>query len=332
MNRVPVSVLIPTRNEEKNIERCLSSIKDWADEILVVDSNSNDQTARLARKMGATVLQFNYDGGWPKKRQWALETYEFKNDWVFLLDVDEIPTPDLKREIEENINKVNGVAGFYIHLEIEFLKKRLKFGGFEFYKLNLFRKGKGKFEKRLDHHTKEMSDVEIHEHVKVDGPTKHLQYPIAHLNSNNLLRYIEKHNVYSTWEAEVMYQLKYGPPVNGQIAPKLFGGTQAQKKRWVKNKIFFLPGYSLVTFFYHYIMRLGFLDGFQGLVYCLLKSIHRFFTKLKFRELEMKRVSAEPGKSYPHPLAYERPFAGQKHDDQEHPGNHQLPQVLFHKK
>ena len=99
MNRVPVSVLIATRNEAENIDRCLAALHDWADEIVVVDSQSEDGTIDIAQSFGATVIQFFYEGGWPKKRQWALNTYNFRNAWILLLDADEILQPAIKKEI-----------------------------------------------------------------------------------------------------------------------------------------------------------------------------------------------------------------------------------------
>jgi glycosyltransferase involved in cell wall biosynthesis len=101
--RIPISVLIPTRNEARNLPRCLAPLVGWADEIVVVDSQSTDASSDLAESCGARVLQFRYAGGWPKKRQWALDTYSWQNEWVLLLDADEILTDALKDEIEEAI-------------------------------------------------------------------------------------------------------------------------------------------------------------------------------------------------------------------------------------
>src|SRR5690606_35260020 len=99
MNPVPVSVLIPVRNEAHNLPRCVDALKGWADEVVVVDSQSTDGTIEIAEQYGATVLQFHYQGGWPKKRQWALDTYPFRNDWILLLDADEILLDPIKEEM-----------------------------------------------------------------------------------------------------------------------------------------------------------------------------------------------------------------------------------------
>jgi len=288
--KTDISVLIPVFNEEKNIRRCLEALKNWAEEIIVVDSQSTDSTIEIAESFGAKVLQFHYKGGWPKKRQWALDTYDFRNDWILLLDADEIVTQELKLEVEKSLN-ISYLNGFYIRLELVFLGRRLKHGGFDFYKLNLFRKGKGTFEKRIDNQTMEMSDIEVHEHVKIQGTTEYLKHAIEHHNVNNIFRYIQKHNEYSTWEAEIMHKTKHGLLGRNEIPSKLIGGSQTQKRRWFKNKLFFLPGFSIITFFYHYILRLGFLDGIPGLIYCGFKGIQRFHAKAKLKELQIELSS-----------------------------------------
>ena len=287
-SKFSISVLIPTRNERQNLKRCLSAIADWADEIVVIDSQSTDGTIEVAEQKGAKCLQFYYKGGWPKKRQWALDTYDFRNDWILLLDADEIMTEKLKREIETEI--IGGKAdGYHIPLTITFLGRRLRFGGYKFYKLSLFRKGKGHYEKRFGEQTKEMADMEVHEHVIVNGKTKYLNNAIEHRNVNPLYRYIQKHNEYSSWEAELLFRAKHGISTDTELPSKLTGGTQAQKRRWLKLRLFYLPGFSVFTFLYHYVLRLGFLDGYAGFYYAAFKGVQRIHTKAKLRELEIFR-------------------------------------------
>ena len=84
---VPVSIIVPVRNEAANLARCLDSVK-WADEIFVVDSHSTDETAQIAEAHGAKVVQFDFNGTWPKKKNWALENLPFRNEWIFILDAD----------------------------------------------------------------------------------------------------------------------------------------------------------------------------------------------------------------------------------------------------
>ena len=112
---LPVSVIVPVRNEARNLPRCLESLRQVG-EIYVIDSQSTDATAEVARSYGAKVVQFHYQGGWPKKRQWAMDTLPFAYDWVFLVDADEALTPELAEEIGQAIQNPR-FDGYYIGLQ-----------------------------------------------------------------------------------------------------------------------------------------------------------------------------------------------------------------------
>src|SRR5713226_6017353 len=144
---LPVSVIVPVRNEAHNLPRCLESLH-GVGEIYVVDSQSSDGTAGVARSFGAHVVQFHYQGGWPKKRQWAIDTLPLSYDWVFLVDADEALTPELAEEIKQAIRDPR-LDGYYIALQMFFLGRALRHSGASFYKLSLFRRGEGRFECRL---------------------------------------------------------------------------------------------------------------------------------------------------------------------------------------
>lgn len=276
-NRIPLSVLIPARNEEKNLPRCLAPLAGWADEIVVVDSQSTDHTIELAESAGAQVLQFRYQGGWPKKRQWALDTHPWRNEWILLLDADEILTEAIKGEIETAICDER-YAGYWLRFQIVFLGRMLRFGDTELWKLYLFRRGKGHFEKRLERQDASMADIEIHEHVAVDGPTGRLKNPVRHENWNTLDRYIAKHNEYSNWESQV-----YLHGSDGEVSPSLLG-NQAQRRRWLKRKLTMLPGSPLWRFLYVYLFRFGWLDGRAGFYYAMFKFVQTFHVKAKIFE------------------------------------------------
>ena len=114
-SKVPVSLLVPCKNEEKNIERCLRSVK-WVEEAFVVDSQSTDRTISLAEQEGAQVVQFNYRGGWPKKKNWALDNLPFKNEWVLILDADECLPPEAEEEIRKVIEDSDATrSGYWIN-------------------------------------------------------------------------------------------------------------------------------------------------------------------------------------------------------------------------
>ena len=274
---LPVSVIVPVRNEARNLPRCLESLRD-AGEIYVIDSQSTDKTADIAHAFNATVIQFNYRGGWPKKRQWALETLPFAFDWILLLDADECLTPALVQEIRRALEDPN-FDGYYLKLQMHFLGHELGHCGASFYKLSLFRHGKGRFERRLEQQDESMGDMEVHEHVIVNGRTRKLGNPIVHLNIESLSHYIRKHDQYSNWESRVLSE----GPSSTELQPQFFG-SQAQRRRWLKKTFFKLPGSPLALFFYRYLFCLGFLDGVPGLIYCSLQAVQMFHTKAKMYE------------------------------------------------
>jgi glycosyltransferase involved in cell wall biosynthesis len=158
---LPVSVIVPVRNEAGNLGRCLESLREVG-EVYVVDSQSSDETVEVARSFGATVIQFHYAGGWPKKRQWAMDTLPLAYDWVFLVDADEALTPALSNEIRRAVQNPD-IDGYYIGLRMFFLGRALRYGDAGFYKLSLFRRGKGHFECRLKDQDASMADMEVQE-------------------------------------------------------------------------------------------------------------------------------------------------------------------------
>jgi len=279
---LPVSVIVAVRNEARNLPRCLAALS-GVGEIYVIDSQSTDETVEIARNYGAHVEQFYYHGGWPKKRQWAIDTLPLAYDWVLLLDADEAVTPELAQEIREAIRNP-GRNGYYIALQMHFLGRRLRHCGASFWKLVLFRRGKGRYECRLRDQDASMADMEVHEQVVVDGSTARLRNPIVHHNVESLSRYIQKHDEYSNWEARVWLNREAD---RDELPPSLFG-NQAQRRRWMRRKFLAVPGTPLFFFLYKYFLRLGFLDGIPGLIYCGQQGIQFFHIKAKIYELKSK--------------------------------------------
>jgi len=289
---LPVSVIVPVRNEVRNLPRCLESLR-AAGEVYVIDSQSTDESATIAHSYGAKVVQFEYQGGWPKKRQWAMDTLSFAYDWILLLDADETLTPELVQEIRQAVENPS-VNGYYIALRMYFLGKVLRHGDASFYKLSLVRRGKGCFECRLKAQDASMCDMEVHEHIVVDGPTKKLAHPLIHHNVDSLSRYIKKHDNYSNWEAGVWLQ---GESNHGELPPALWG-TQAQRRRWLKWRFLGIPGSPVLYFLYKYLFRLGFLDGRPGLIYAGFQATQMFHIKAKLFEL---RQGSRTARSTTHP-------------------------------
>ncbi len=281
---LPVSVIIPVRNEAKNLPRCLQALKNVG-EVYVLDSQSTDETIEIARSYDARVVQFHYQGGWPKKRQWAMNTLPLAYDWTLLIDADEMLTPELAEEIRVAIQNP-AIDGYFIMLRTQFLGRVLRHGDVGLWKLSLFRRGKGRYECRLKDQDSSMADMEVHEHVVVEGETAKLRNPLIHHNVESLSRYIQKHDEYSNWESRVLLQ----GGDDAELPPSLLG-TQAQRRRWLKRKLFAVPGSPALLFLYRYLLCLGFLDGVPGLIYCGFQAVQMFHTKAKIYELKTKSKS-----------------------------------------
>jgi glycosyltransferase involved in cell wall biosynthesis len=279
--KLPVSVIIAVRNEAKNLPRCLQALTDVG-EVYVIDSQSTDETVEIARSNGAQVVQFHYQGGWPKKRQWAMNTLPITYGWILLLDADEVLTPPLTEEIRAAIQNP-AIDGYFIMLRTWFLGRVLRHGDVALWKMSLFRRDKGRYECRLKDQDASMADMEVHEHVVVEGATARLQNPLIHHNVESLSRYIQKHNEYSNWESRVL--LQRGD--DKELPPSLFG-TQAQRRRWLKHRLFAVPGSPVLIFLYRYVLRFGFLYGVPGLIYCGFQAVQMFHTKAKIYELKTK--------------------------------------------
>jgi hypothetical protein len=204
-------------------------------------------------------------------------------DWIFLVDADEALTPELAREILD-ATRNPGCDGYYIALRMLFLGRELRHSGASFKKLSLFRRGKGRYECRLRDQDPSMADMEVHEHIVVNGKTAKLQHPLLHHNIESLSRYIRKHDEYSNWDARVWLEGEAG---SRELPPSLFG-SQPQRRRWLRKKFFAIPGSPLMFFFYKYIFSLGFLDGVPGLIYCGLQGIQFFHIKAKIYEFKIQ--------------------------------------------
>jgi glycosyltransferase involved in cell wall biosynthesis len=280
--KIPITVIIAARNEAKNLARCLQALRDFG-EVYVIDSQSADDTVEIARSYGAQVAQFHYSAGWPKKRQWAMDTLPVAHDWILLLDADEVMTVELAEEIRSAISNP-AVDGYFILLQTWFLGRALRHGDVGLWKLALFRRGRGRYECRLKEQDNSMADMEVHEHVVVAGATARLRNPVMHHNVESLSRYIQKHDQYSNWESRVL--LQRGD--DQEIPPSLLG-TQAQRRRWLKRKLFAVPGSPVLLFLYRYVFRFGFMDGVPGLIYCGFQAVQMFHTKAKIYELKKKK-------------------------------------------
>src|SRR5205807_2416708 len=161
--RVPVSVIVPIINEAANLPRCLDCVK-WADEIFVIDSESTDDSIAIALQHGAQVVQFEFNGIWPKKKNWALENVRFRNDWVFVLDADEVLPPQAEAEFAKAIAEAGDIAGYWINRRFMFMGRWMQHAYYPNWNLRLFRHALGHYEKLTDAAT-DSGDNEVHQHL-----------------------------------------------------------------------------------------------------------------------------------------------------------------------
>jgi glycosyltransferase involved in cell wall biosynthesis len=283
---LPMTVLIAAKNEEVNIARCLSALTAAA-RVCVIDSQSEDATAHIAGKNGADVVQFHYRGGYPKKRQWALDNLKIDTPWVLLLDADEIVPPGLWEEISRIVQNEASADGYLITKGFHFLGRKFRFGGFSHSAVLLFRKGKARFENLITDAPKEQ-DMEVHEQVVVDGTVARLNTPLIHQDMKGLNAYIARHNHYSTWEARVRHQyLKSGKWGDGTLRARLLG-TRQEVRRFFKCLCTRMPFEPQLWFVYHYLLRLGFLEGIPGLLACRIRS--QYIAQVRAKLFEMQRL------------------------------------------
>lgn len=265
-----ITALVATRNECANIRYCLDSLKP-AKRVIVLDSNSSDGTPEIAKELGAEVVFFNHRGGYPKKRQWALDTIPITTQWILLIDADEIVPTKLWEEIQTTLASSKDKSAFLISKGFHFLGRRFRFGGFSHSAVVLFRAGMARFE-RLTDVEGDTFDMEVHERVIIEGTAGVLKTPLIHEDFKGLEAYISRHNRYSTWEAGVRLSFinsgKYG---EDDIKPRIFGNSQ-ERRRFLKRLVVHLPFEPVIWFCYHYLLCLGILEGRPGLIAAQIRS------------------------------------------------------------
>ena len=299
---VPVSVLVPVKNEQANIASCLRRLA-WADHLTVIDSQSTDDTIAISQALDAEVYQFHYDkpGGWPKKKNWALEHVPWHHDWVLIVDADEHITAELAHEINQVVSGEheairNGCGdGFWIKRKFMFLGRWLKGGGwYPSWNLRLFKHRLGRYERIGELGDTGTGDNEVHEHpVLLTGAAGYLKHEMLHYAYRDLDTWIEKHNRYTTWEAHA-----WGAKDAGVVNARLFG-TTIERPRWLKKHARNLPARPLLRFCFDYFFRRGILDGYPGLVMAVNMAWYEYMSIAKRREMKIakrlgKRYSGEP--------------------------------------
>jgi glycosyltransferase involved in cell wall biosynthesis len=281
-NQLPVTVVVPTLNEELMLGECLSRLTRFA-KVVVVDSGSKDRTVEIARAHGAEVLAFEWNGRFPKKRNWTLAHHAFHTPWVFFLDADELVTEAFCDELAATL-PITPHVGFWVTYTNWFLGRRLRHGGAN-RKLAIFRVGAGEYE-RIDDQRWSRLDMEVHEHPVLTGSTGSLGAVLEHKDDRGYAHWLAKHNDYSTWEAHRLRALRDESRDEGR--PKL---TWRQQAKYSCIGQFWFPW---AQFLYGYVFKAGFLDGYHGFVYACSKAVYFWHIGVKVRELRARFHEAPP--------------------------------------
>jgi glycosyltransferase involved in cell wall biosynthesis len=268
-----ITVAIPVRNEFKNLPLCLSRLKSFK-HVIVIDSDSTDQTCEIAEQYGARVVKFHWNGSFPKKRNWFLRTFQFETSWVLFLDADEFIDEEFFTVVTNTI-KTTSHVGFWLTYSNWFMGKKLRHGDSN-RKLALFKVGSGEYERILEKNWTAL-DMEVHEHPVLDGTIGQINTIIDHHDYRGLTQWFQRHNDYSTWEAMRSLSLDHdGIFTHPELTPRQIGKYKALG-RW-----YFPISYFLVL----YIWRLGILDGYAGFAYAFAKSFYFWQIGIKIKEFK----------------------------------------------
>jgi glycosyltransferase involved in cell wall biosynthesis len=257
----------------------------WADEIFVVDSASTDGTQRIAEEFGATLVQFEFNGTWPKKKNWALEHLPFQNEWVFVLDADEVLPRTAEVEFAEVLRSgaAENIVGYWINRRFMFMGRWLRHAYYPNWNLRLFKHAGGRYEKLTGSDTRS-GDNEVHEHVVVEGATRFLKTEIDHYAFPSVEVFIEKHNRYSNWEAQVAMDGYLS--ASERHLQRADVGWRRRLKRWSHS----VPGRPWLRFFYVYVWQLGILDGKRGFYFACLHGVYELLCVTKTAEARMSAI------------------------------------------
>ncbi len=270
-----LTAIILTKNEEANIKRCITSLGNLPERIIVVDSGSTDSTVAIAKKLGAEIYVHPFKH-YADQFNWALDHTNIKTTWVYRIDADEALTQELKKEIEQKCaeHKNDNVNGFLMKHKLYFLGKYLRHGGaYPFVKLTIFKPQYARFENRA-----------MGEHVVLQQGTQiQLRNDCLHYDCKKLTAFIEKHNSYATREVQDYYERI------GKRQASLYGKAERTKK--LRDGFYYkLPKFlrARMYFWYRYYLQLGFLDGKPGKIYAFLQAyFYRYIVDAKIYEAEI---------------------------------------------
>ncbi|MFC0017533.1 glycosyltransferase family 2 protein [Roseibacillus persicicus] len=267
-----ISVLVLTKNEERDLPGCLESVA-WCDDVHVFDSLSDDETVNIAEKFGAKVTRRKFTN-WSAHQNWGLAHISFKHSWVLYIDADE-RVSDKLREAALKVAQVDAPESAFRLRRRDFFGDGtwLKHAQISPYFLRLFRPEKMKYERLVN-------PVSI-----VDGPIGEVEGFLDHYPfSKGISFWLQRHIKYSDLEAKTILENR---KKGGKFSlAKAFTASDFTEKRFHQKEFFYrLPGRPFIKFFYMFALRRAFLDGRAGVTYSVLQSIYEYFIVLREREL-----------------------------------------------
>jgi glycosyltransferase involved in cell wall biosynthesis len=279
LTSTPVSVVVLTFNEERNLPACLDSVRGWATRVFVVDSGSTDATVAIATGRGAAVFTHPFETH-AKQWQWALANLPIETEWVLGLDADQRVTPELASQITTLLQQGPDAAGVFVRRRQIFRGKWIRFGGYyPKYLLKLFRRSRVSVDP---------GDLVDH-HFAVAGATVSLTGDLIEDNQNEaeIAVWTAKHNRYAVLQA----RQEIAATRERLAVSALFGNPDMRvrflKQTWSGLPLFVRP---CLYVFYRYVLRLGFLDGKQGFIFHVLQGFwYRLLVDVNLDELREQR-------------------------------------------
>lgn len=270
-----ISVIILTYNEEFNLPACLDSLSGLNAKIIVVDSYSTDKTIKIATERCCEIVSHPFEN-YAIQRNWSFENLNIQMPWILCLDADERLTPSLVEEINQITQQaLSSVVGYMLRKRTVFMGRWIKHGGqYPSYHLRLFKTGRGRCESR-----------EYDQHFIVDGEIGKLQHDYIDVIGSDLSTWTTRHVRWSEMEVKALSQKEIS--IIEQVKPSLFGNP-IERKRFLRKRLYQRAPLFLRAFlfwFYVYILRRGFLDGKQGLIFHTLRCFwFRFLVDAKLYE------------------------------------------------
>lgn len=287
---VDVAVVILAYNEQLNLPQALQSVCGWAREVFVFDSFSVDRTVEVAHEYGAAVRQHRFES-YARQRNAALDELPIESEWVMFLDADEWVPENLRQEIRALLARNPAENGFYVAFRLMWMGRWIRRGYYPTRLLRLFRRAKGRCE-----------DRSVNEHLVVEGITGRLNNDLIHEDLRGIGDWIDKHNRYASLEARELFRRR--SEQGGEIDARLFG-SQAQRKRWLRYRVFNRMPPLLRPFLYwtyRYFVCGGFLEGREAFIYHFLQALwYPFLIDVKYLELVWQRSQRVRGDDVPAP-------------------------------